>query len=115
MDLMQSMGSMGSMLGNGIKGLVKATQVEPGTVNGPLAGPGAGHWAKRDKGGDGTTPAVIVPADDASSVAGVIRSLGEGSPSYHSGSGRSDLAIRAAGSGQIRTTKTARKDGPELL
>lgn len=122
MDLMQSMGSVGSTLGNGIKGLAKATQVDPGTVNGPLAGPGAGHGAKRGR--DGATPAdigglqqavIVIPGGDARSVADVIRSLSEGSPAYHAGSGRPDLAIRAAGSDRVQTAKNARKDGPELL
>lgn len=122
MDLMQSMGSVGSTLGNGVKGLTKAMQVDPHMAGGPLAGPGAGHGAKRDKGGaspadiGGLQPAVIViPEGDARSVAGVIRSLGEGSPAYHAGSGRPDTAIRAAESDRVQTAKNARKDGPELL
>ena len=122
MDLMQSMGSVGSTLGNGVKGLVKAMQVDPGVVNGPLAGPDAGHGAKRGKEGvspadiGGLQPAVIViPEGDARSVAGVIRSLGEGSPAYRAGSGRPDPAIRAAESDRVQTARNARKDGPELL
>ena len=124
MDLMQSMGSVGSTLGNGVKGLAKAMQVDPHMVGGPLAGPGAGHGAKRDKNGGGVPmadigglqPAVIViPEGDARSVAGVIRSLGEGSPAYHAGSGRPDTAIRAAESDRVQTARNARKDGPELL